>query len=96
MDEVTTSHPLLSHLKAISVEPPSSTILTADGGRLEVHTCVLASSCILLIILLLFLGRLLTIFKLSGAVPLPLNSQSLPCHPSLTSRTPTHHINPML
>ena len=38
MDEVTTSHPLLSHLKAISVEPPSSSLLTADGGRLEVHT----------------------------------------------------------
>ena len=31
-----TAHPLLPYLKAISLEPPSSTLLTADGGRLEV------------------------------------------------------------
>ena len=30
--------PLLPHLKAISKEPPSCTLLTLDGGRVEVAT----------------------------------------------------------
>ena len=38
VDEKTTSHPLLPYLKAISQEPPSCTLLTNDGGRLQVKS----------------------------------------------------------
>ena len=35
---MTAAHPLLPHLKAISKEPPSCTLLTLEGGRVEVAT----------------------------------------------------------
>ena len=55
--EMTTSHPLLAHLRAISLEPASSTLLTSDGGRLEVETNTSSSllTCLLLTMRLLFI-----------------------------------------
>ena len=91
MDEVTTSHPLLSYLKAISVEPPDSSLLTADGGRFEVDTYSCAGS-----ILCITLFPHVCAFCIFSTPHHPF--QSLPCHsctllpllflrPLLTSQT---------
>ena len=97
VDEMTTSHPLLPYLKAISQEPPSCTLLTNDGGRLQVKSQT-GTSCLTPLLFSSYhlpLCPSSQIFSFAGPVAPPLRSQPLPGRPSCTSWTPACHITTM-
>ena len=90
-----TAHPLLPHLKAISEEPPSCTLITMDGSRLEVQL-LMPNFFDQYACLNLHIFSKPFPFLLLGAVTSPFSTQPFPCHTSCTSWTHPSHLSSML
>ena len=94
---MTAVHPLLPHLKAISKEPPSCTLLTLDGGRVEVATHISPLAFVYSLALFWAFSYFAVVSSVPihqpGVVPPPLSSQPLPRQPPRTSWTSSNYFH---